>query len=99
MKFITRSGSVYQVNTANKKIRRLEGKANATLHQGADGEWKSYERISCLSDMLAGNEGKIAVGEGVLIVWVQSEHADLLELKTTLTSDVVEIIEEKECII
>jgi hypothetical protein len=97
MKFITRTGSVYQIDTTNKKIRRLEGKANPTPQQGTDGEWKSYERISCLSDLLTEGEGKIEVGEGVLIVWVQSEHAPLSEFggtKTTLTSDVVEIIEE-----
>jgi hypothetical protein len=104
MKFITRSGSLYQIDVANKKIRRLEGKANATPHQGADGEWKSYEAIGSPTEMLSSapaeeDKVKLAIGEGALIVWVQSEHAALSSMggtKTTLTSDVVEIIKEEK---
>jgi hypothetical protein len=96
--FTTRSGSVYQVDTANQKVRRLEGEADPTPRQGKDGEWKSYEWIGCLSDyILVGNEGKIKVGEGALIVWVQSEHQSLSSfggVKTTLTSDVIKITED-----
>jgi len=99
MKFITESGSVYQIDTANKKIRRLSGKNDPTPRQGADGEYKSYEGFGSLEEIVAGNEGKLTVGHSAIIVWVQSEHEPLSEYggtKTTFTSPIVEIIEDTD---
>lgn len=99
MKFITLSGSLYQVDTVNKKIRRLNGKNDPTPRQGEDGVFKSYEGFGSIKEILAGNDGKLTVGEPALIVWIQSEHASLSDeggVKTTLTSDVVEIIEDED---
>lgn len=99
MKFVTLSGSVYQVDTVNKKIRRLNGTADPTPRQGEDGVFKSYEGFGSVTQILDGNEGKLTIGEGAIIVWVQDEHESLTSFggtKTTLTSDVIQIIEDTD---
>lgn len=45
MKFTTASGSVYEVNTDSKQIRRLNGAKDPTPRQGPDGQWRAYEEI------------------------------------------------------
>lgn len=45
MKFTTASGSVYEVNTDSKQIRRLNGVKDPTPRQGKDGQWRAYEEI------------------------------------------------------
>lgn len=45
MKFTTASGSVYEVNTDSKQIRRLNGDKDPTPRQGPDGQWRAYEEI------------------------------------------------------
>lgn len=42
MKFVTATGSIYEVNTDSKKIRRLSGVKDPQPRQGNDGEWKPY---------------------------------------------------------
>lgn len=96
MRFTTQSGSVYEVDVTNKKIRRLSGTTDPTPRQGEDGEWKSYEDFGSLTEILIGNKGKLTIGESAVIVWVQSEHAPLSNdggVKTTFTSPVMEIDE------
>ena len=44
-KYITESGSVYQVDEQNKLVRRLSGNKNPTPRQGIDGEWKEYYEL------------------------------------------------------
>ncbi len=58
MRFTTISGSVYEVDTESKKIRRLNGKADPTPRQGKDGEWQSY-----LNDLV------VEKGAAVWIQW------------------------------
>jgi hypothetical protein len=43
----TVSGSTYEVDTAERKIRRLgnTGGSKPTPHTGQDGVWKGYERL------------------------------------------------------
>ena len=60
MKFTTQSGSVYEINTDSKKIRRLKGTEDPTPRQGKDGEWRSYADIF---------PNPIQVGRGVVIAW------------------------------
>lgn len=99
MKFLTQSGSVYEVDRINKQIRRLEGKDKATPRQGEDGVFKSYEGFGSVTQILDGNEGELTIGEGAIIVWVQDEHESLTSFggtKTTLTSDVIQIIEDTD---
>jgi len=96
MRFTTQSGSIYEVDTEGKKIRRLEGKKNPTPRQGKDGEWRGY-----LNDL------KVEVGESVLISWAAAhqlteETLGLLGIseteapppvpgRLTITSPVIEI--------
>lgn len=63
MRFITISGSTYEVDQDNKKIRRLKGKADPTPRQGQDGVWREYINLS-----------PIVVGQAVLIQWA-APHA------------------------
>lgn len=44
MTFRTRSGSLYELNVEHRRVRRLEGAKAPTARQGADGEWRHYER-------------------------------------------------------
>ena len=46
MKFTTVSGSVYEVNTDSKQIRRLNGAKDPTPRQGPDGQWRAYSDIA-----------------------------------------------------
>lgn len=79
MIFITASGSRYEVNHISKQIRRLQGKADPTLRQGKDLEWKTYLDISdVVNDM------------PVIIVW--SQEGDVF--KTTRTNYVIAIEED-----
>jgi len=41
----TASGSTYEHDLSNGRIRRLEGTHNPTPRQGADGDWLPYEAI------------------------------------------------------
>ena len=95
MRFITETGSLYEVDQENKKIRRLNGKRDPSPRQGKDGEWQGY-----LNDL------SIVVGEPVIIAWAAAhkltkEACDFLGIepgsdqavpgRTTFTSRVVEI--------
>lgn len=76
MRFTTASGSVYEVDTAKKRIRRLNGVKDPTPRQGKDGEWRSYRQL---------HPDPIKVGSGVVILW--GEETELLaETKEMLQS-------------
>lgn len=70
IRFTTSTGSRYEVDTDNSKIRRLGGTAEPTPRQGVDGTWRTYQAIS-----------HIAPGYAVLVVWEVQAH-----LPSTLTS-------------
>lgn len=88
MEFTTKSGSVYEVDYVNKRIRRLSGKKDATGRQGPDGEWRTYKDI---------HPSQIELGSMVMIQWDNS--VPLLNgspegcLPGTLTSKVVSVWE------
>jgi len=83
MKFITRSGSVYEINLEKTKVRRLEGKENPTPRQGPDGEWKEAESIS-----------DPVIGKPVFIFWDPKTTPPKREgaIPATMTSNVVEVV-------
>jgi hypothetical protein len=60
MRFTTFSGSVYEVNTDSKQIRRLNGVKDPTPRQGPDGQWRAYRELV---------PDPVKVGLGVVIVW------------------------------
>lgn len=74
MKFTTVSGSVYEVNTDSKQIRRLKGAEDPTPRQGPDGQWRAYK------DLIP---NPVKVGSGVVIMW-GTETALLAETEGTL---------------
>jgi len=76
MKFTTASGSVYEVNTETKKIRRLNGVKDPQPRMGKDGEWRSYRKLY---------PEVPTVGRGVVIVWGE-ETEPLAETKEQLES-------------
>lgn len=86
MFFITETGSKYEIDKENSKIRRLNGKNSPTNRQGEDGEWKKYFNIS-----------GVEIGKSVVILW--EAKVELLAgspkaaIPATTTSLVVEIEE------
>lgn len=56
--FSTVSGSTYEVDTTNKRIRRLNGVKDPQPRQGRDGEWRNYADVV----------GPV-VGKQVFIAW------------------------------
>lgn len=95
MRFITLTGSVYEVDDKAKKVRRLNGKENPTRRMGKDGDWRPYAKLF---------PNPIKVGKGVVIIWdsdvpLQEETIDALSeeggfgLPMTTTSMVVELDE------
>lgn len=89
MQFHTESGSIYEVDTDHKRIRRVSNSERpATLRQG-NNAWKDY---SSLSD--------IVVGSPVLISWEPKNTPLLPEspscaLPATLTSAVTKIVQSE----
>ena len=85
MKFTTRSGSVYEVDTNEKRIRRLNGSIN-------DGDWKAYDIL--LPDPLE-------VGSSATIMWASDaplpeDTKHTVAIPTTTTSTIVSIMCAKE---
>ena len=81
MKFKTVTGSLYEIDLPNNRVRRLTGTKAVTNHQNDDGDWQDYLEVS-----------EVKVGVGVFITW----RYDIVEgdtiARNTLTSDVAEII-------
>lgn len=62
MKFNTLSGSIYELDQNQKRIRRLSGNKPATGRQGDD--WRTY---SCIFPET------VEVGKALMIFWVKEE--------------------------
>jgi hypothetical protein len=92
MKFITVSGSVYEVDSDNKRLRRLTGRTDPTPRLGKDGEWRKYAEMFP-SPIEKGKQVLITWGEDVALlpdtVVDEGEHP----LKITMTSPVVEVFD------
>jgi hypothetical protein len=94
MRFTTVTGSLYEVDTKAKKVRRLNGKADPSPRMGKDGEWRSYWNI---------HPSPPQVGESVVIAWgsdveLRPETKAIVAeggfgLAVTTTSPVVEVDE------
>lgn len=86
MKFKTVSGSIYEVDSESKKIRRLYGTEDPTTRQGKDGDFRPYIRLD------------LEVGECACIFW-DPKTTPLLDgnsigAPATITSQVLEIIQD-----
>lgn len=82
MIFVTETGSSYELDAANYRVRRLNGSSSPTQRQGPDGQWRTYTSIS-----------NVELNSSVLICWTDFEtQADnTFVAKTTYTSRVVGI--------
>lgn len=80
--FTTLSGSVYEVDEPNKRIRRTYGTAPPTERQGEDGEWREYLSLDRVGD----DEPHM------LIVWRNVDGV----LQSTVTSQIVEVFTEEQ---
>lgn len=61
MQIHTETGSVYQIDSEKKQIRKIGG--TPTQRQGALGTWKAYEELS-----------NIKIGAPVFIFWTDQEN-------------------------
>ena len=78
----TETGSIYEINEKEKKIRRITGEGNPTERVGKDGSWKDYLNIDIL-DTMSGDKQ-------MLIIWKIEDGV----ARSTLTSIIVKM--EKE---
>ena len=81
IQFTTKSGSVYQIDQNNLKIRRVSGLLPTTNRQGKNGEWKIF--IDC---------SPVEKGKPVIIIWSYDLTDNGLVARTTATS----VVESKE---
>lgn len=75
----TESGSIYEVDLRNKKIRRLHGESDATPRMGKDFEWKVYDTLFVES------------GGPMMVIWDWVERGEQVIAKCTSTSIVKSI--------
>jgi hypothetical protein len=79
--FTTESGSVYEVDEAGHRMRRVTGEEPPTPRQGDDGAWKDYAVLS-----------EVEVGKSVMIGWavMKAENGETVAVKVeaTVTSPV-----------
>ncbi len=85
VKFTTVTGSVYELDTEAKRIRRLSGTADPTPRQGKDSEWKGYAFLT-----MGAPADPVLTGMPVLICWELSGTT----ARCTLTSAVTTVEEE-----
>jgi hypothetical protein len=74
----TKTGSVYEIDEQNKRVRRMQGVIDPTPRQGKDGEWKEYKTVAVVGQPPA---------VGFFFDWTGLGNG-------TLTSPIVELIED-----
>jgi hypothetical protein len=81
MKFVTETGSVYEVDQAGRRLRRLSGYAAPTANITEDGRWRTFLHV-----------GPLEHGRRVFVIWgLEHRDKDGLKLRQTLTSEVTNI--------
>lgn len=93
MKFTTASGSLYEVNEADKQIRRLNGQADPTPRMGKAGEWRTYSQL-VPSPLEIGAQAMIVWGNDVPLLPDTVVEVDETAIKITTTSLVIEVDED-----
>ena len=73
--FIVTENSTYEIDQANKRIRKIRGDEASFPHQISDNQWKEYKDISMPR-----------VGEPMFIVWGFQESPEGMRTKGTMTS-------------
>lgn len=81
MKFVTITGSIYELDLSARRLRRLEGKLPPTPRQGVDGEWREYASVSIPR-----------VGSSLLTTWRVVQDGDGFSvMQMTATSKILSI--------
>jgi hypothetical protein len=83
LRFLTETGSVYEIDQNERQIRRLSGAGPGTSRVGNDGVWRSFVGVS----------GPV-VGSSVLVHWRVNPESGVLE--TTVTSRVEHVWDAQE---
>lgn len=79
----TESGSIYEIDEAHSRARRLTGNGPPTTRVGET--WREYVDIQCI------------VGQPMLLVWEYVvENSSQMVAKSTLTSTVIDITNNQE---
>jgi hypothetical protein len=71
----TITGSVYEIDTISKRIRRINGTHAPTSRQGNDGEWKVYASLTSLDKY------------GLFIDWAGDGKGTVTSMVTSHTHD------------
>jgi hypothetical protein len=72
----TASGSIYELDTTRRRVRRVHGHHAPTDRQGHDGDWADYHAVNAPE-----------VGRRLLIVW----DVEGVTAKATVTTPVVTV--------
>ena len=80
MTFTTASGSVYQVDTEDKRIRQIKGRTSERVNRNGNGQWVDFTEID------------VRAGRSALIVWPRDVAAIDGCTDITVTSRVVSIV-------
>jgi hypothetical protein len=80
LQFRTESGSLYQVDLAGRRIRRLAGHHEPTARQGEDGHWRAYVELL---------PSEPQSGAPLLIVWGRQPDGNVRCTKTSVLSLIV----------
>ncbi len=73
---VTTAHSRYEIDTTNRRVRRLASRHAPTQNQGWDSAWHSYADV------------RGWVGEPLTIVWGYDEYDDELVARTTTTTPI-----------
>jgi hypothetical protein len=82
--FTTETGSVYELDSDQKRIRRLSGIKDPTVRQGLDGDWKDFASLMPPDPVEGGR---------VYIIWKVDNVDGVSVNRGTLTSAVVKVEE------
>lgn len=93
----TESGSIYELDQANKRIRRIEGMQVPTPRMGSDGTWKTFVQADIV-DMLDPDSSNVKSNDGctqqrLAIIWRWDLQDGTMIARSTLTSAIVEVHE------
>lgn len=97
MKLHTESESVYELDEARKRIRRLSGNGDPTRRTGQDGAWREYESVKCTASLGTAIYGplfdEIKPGYLLLITWPDGTKPAAVSgaVPGTLTSRILRI--------
>ena len=84
VKFWTESGSVYELDVALQRVRRVRGDLQPTPRQGEDGEWRTFDTVF---------PTPIEVGASVLFIWGYYQRGASAVARSTMTSRVLGVVD------